>query len=72
MVNKSRIRRVGSDFDTLIGEMQNTLAPMYGKKPSYTKVTDSMCNFIVDENIHDRMIRRAKFLASQKRNRGLF
>lgn len=67
-----KIKRVGNDFDKLVNSLQDNLAPIVGKRPSYVQVTNSMGQFLIDERTHERMIRRAAYLASQRRNRGLF
>lgn len=66
-----KIKRVGDDFDKLVRNLQDNLTPIVGKRPSYTQVTNSVGQFIIDERAHERMLRRAEYL-KKNRPRGLF
>lgn len=69
MVIKSKMIRVGGDFDMLRSQLKNELQGYLNCRVSDRELTDSMSQFIKEENIDARMINRAKFLHKTKRRR---
>lgn len=60
MASRSRVKRVGPEFDEFVKMMQRNLEPIVGRKPSYREVTNSLAGFIVDERAHERMIIKSR------------
>lgn len=59
-VNKGRMRYVGSDFNSAVEVLQDRLAQVTGKRPTCRVVTDSIGGFILDHNLHEEMVERAR------------
>ena len=72
MKKKTRITRVGPEFDSFVRMMQENLGKTCGKKPSYRQVTDDVSHFIISNDIDKRMLNRAKFLNRGNKRGGMF
>jgi hypothetical protein len=59
---------VGQEFDNMVKQFQRELIAVHGRKPAYQEVTDGITNFLKEEGIDERMLRRAK----DRFRRGLF
>ena len=57
MVRKSKLKRVGGDFDFFINNLSDNLTKNNGKKPSYRQITDDLSNWLKEENL-DKIIER--------------
>lgn len=65
-------QRVGKDFDKLVRMMQQNLEPVIGRKPTYPETTNSIGCWLMDERLHERMIRRAAYLHKGRHPKRLF